>query len=38
LELYTEKWLNQKPLLSEDLNRDGTVDFIDFAIFAENCP
>jgi len=38
LMLYTGKWLNQQLLLPEDLNKDGAVDFADFATFAENWP
>jgi len=36
LKLYSEKWLNQQVLLPEDLNRNGFIDFVDFAIFANN--
>jgi hypothetical protein len=34
--LFTDKWLCHNFLLSEDLNRDGLVNFIDFSIFAYN--
>jgi len=36
--LFTDKWLYQQVLLSEDLDRNGIVNFIDFAIFADNWP
>jgi hypothetical protein len=36
LRLFTDKWLYQKVLLSEDLDRDGFVDSKDFAIFGGN--
>ena len=32
----TDDWLSQQVLLSEDLDRDGVVDFTDFAILADN--
>ena len=32
----TDKWLYEAVLLSEDLSRDGIVNFTDFAIFARN--
>jgi len=34
LKLFTEGWLRQQVLLSEDIDRDGSVKFKDFAIFA----
>ena len=34
--LFTDKWLYQQLLLSEDLNRNGIVNFIDFAVFGNN--
>lgn len=34
--LLTHKWLCDEVLLSEDLNRDGMVDFADFAILVNN--
>jgi hypothetical protein len=34
--LFTDKWLYEEVLLPEDLNRDGIVNFTDFAIFADN--
>jgi len=34
--LLTGKWLRDEVLLSEDLDRNGMVDFADFAIFVEN--
>jgi hypothetical protein len=36
LALFADKWLYQKVLLAEDLNRDGSVDIVDYAIFAGN--
>jgi len=33
--LFTEKWLDQACLLSEDLDRNCVINFIDFAIFAD---
>ena len=30
----TEKWLNEGGLLAADINRDGIVDFFDYAVFA----
>lgn len=36
LDLFTEGWLRQQVLLSEDLDRDGLVNSKDFAIFANN--
>jgi len=38
LMLFTDKWLYQKVLLSEDLNRNAIVDFNDYAIFGDNWP
>jgi len=35
LELFANKWLYEELFLPEDLNRDGLVDFYDFAIFAD---
>jgi hypothetical protein len=35
-DMFTDKWLCEKLLLPEDLNRDGFVNFIDIAIFAGN--
>jgi len=34
MKLLTDKWLFEEVLLAEDLNRDGIINFIDFAIFA----
>ena len=34
--LFTEKWLWEKVLLHEDLDRGGAVNFMDFSIFADN--
>lgn len=34
--LFTDKWLFEAVLLAEDLDRSGFVNFIDFAIFANN--
>ena len=34
MKLLTDKWLFEDVLLAEDLNRDGLVNFTDFAIFA----
>jgi hypothetical protein len=34
MKLFTGKWLYEAFLLPEDLSRDGTVNFTDFAIFA----
>ena len=36
LSLFADKWCYEKNLLSEDLDRNGLVNFSDFAIFAEN--
>jgi len=36
LKLFTDEWLRQEVLLPEDLDRNGFVNFIDFAIFGEN--
>jgi len=36
MRLFAEKWLWERVLLPEDLDRGGAVDFADFAIFAEN--
>ena len=36
--LFADKWLYEQVLLSEDLDRNGFVDFADFAIFAYNFP
>ncbi len=35
LRLLVNKWLKEEILIPEDLNRDGVVNFIDYAIFAE---
>jgi predicted outer membrane repeat protein len=35
MELVTQIWLRREVLLSEDLNRDATVNFYDFAEFVE---
>jgi hypothetical protein len=35
LALFVEKWCYEEFLLAEDLNRDGFVDFDDFAIFGQ---
>jgi len=35
MQLFVEKWLYEKVLLPEDLDRNGIVDFFDFAIFAD---
>ncbi|UCF44463.1 MAG: right-handed parallel beta-helix repeat-containing protein, partial [Planctomycetota bacterium] len=37
LGLFVEKWCYEEPLLAEDLDRDGFVNFVDFAIFASEC-
>lgn len=37
LGLFVEKWCYEEPLLAEDLDRDGLVNFVDFAIFAAEC-
>ncbi|MGB2806878.1 MAG: right-handed parallel beta-helix repeat-containing protein, partial [Sedimentisphaerales bacterium] len=37
LALFVGKWCYEEFLLAEDLNRDGFVNFIDFAIFTDNC-
>jgi parallel beta-helix repeat protein len=34
--LFTDKWLSNEVLLSEDLDRDGVVDFADFVILVDN--
>ncbi len=34
MELFSEKWLVQQLLLPEDLDRNGFIDFVDFAILA----
>jgi len=34
--LFIEKWLYEEVLLPEDFDRNGIVNFIDFAIFADN--
>ncbi len=36
LALLINKWLSGEVLLAEDLNRDGTVDFADYAILINN--
>ncbi len=36
LDLFISKWLYTKILIAEDLNRDGTVDFLDYTILAEH--
>jgi subtilisin family serine protease len=36
LRLYTEQWLNQEVLLPQNLDRNGAVNLIDYAIFADN--
>ncbi len=36
LSIFTNKWTDVLPLLKEDLDRNGTVDFNDFAVFASN--
>lgn len=33
---FAESWLIEENLLKEDLNRDGSVDFSDYVIFADN--
>jgi hypothetical protein len=35
LKLFTNQWQNEQLLLSEDLDRNGFVDFTDFAIFGQ---
>jgi hypothetical protein len=35
MKLITQIWLRQEVLLPEDLNRDATVNFCDFAEFVE---
>lgn len=34
--LFTQKWLSDETLLTEDLDRNGIVDFMDFAILVNN--
>ena len=36
LALFTDKWLSNEVLLPEDLDRNGVVDFADFAILINN--
>jgi len=36
LDLLIDKWLKQEILMVEDLNRDGIVNFVDYAIFANH--
>ena len=36
LRILLSKWLEERVLLSEDLNRNGMVNFIDYTIFANN--
>ena len=36
LMMLAEKWLRREVLLAEDLDRNGVVDSVDFAIFGEN--
>lgn len=36
LMMIAESWLTEENLLKEDLNRDGSVDFRDYVIFADN--
>ncbi|MFH1716021.1 MAG: right-handed parallel beta-helix repeat-containing protein [Planctomycetota bacterium] len=36
LALFTDKWLSEDAPLAEDLDRDGAVNFVDFAILADN--
>lgn len=36
LKLLLDKWLNDRPLLTEDLDRDGFVDSTDYTLFAQN--
>ena len=35
LKLFVGKWLDEEVLLPEDLDRNGTVNFVDYAIFAQ---
>ena len=36
LGIFVIKWCKQQVLLAEDLNRNGMVNFVDYAIFADN--
>jgi hypothetical protein len=36
LGFFVERWCYKEPLLAEDLDRDGDVNFVDFEIFADN--
>ncbi len=36
LALFVDKWCKEEILLAEDLNRDGVVDSVDYAIFAQH--
>jgi len=36
MKLFTNKWLRSQVLLYEDLDRDGLVDFADYAILVDN--
>jgi hypothetical protein len=38
LAVFVEKWLYEEVLLSEDLDRNGIVNFVDYAIFAQQWP
>jgi hypothetical protein len=38
LALFVGKWLYEEVLLPEDLDRNGTVNFVDYAIFARQWP
>lgn len=37
LGLFVERWCYEEPLLAENLDRNGLVNFVDFAIFAAEC-
>jgi hypothetical protein len=36
LVIFVSKWCQEEILIPEDLNRDGVVNFVDYAIFAQN--
>ena len=36
LDLFINEWLEEEILIPEDLSRDGLVNFIDYAIFADH--
>ncbi len=37
LAIFVEKWLYEEVLLSEDLDRNGIVNFVDYAVLAKYC-